>query len=715
MRKTIWTSFIFVALLFCLTLGLETQFAANENAGEASSRFGKWNTVGPNGGDVRSLAVDPKDKNRFYFGTLDGQIYTSSDAGKSWRLLVNFNRPQLTLDNLMVDPRDSKTIYASGHRHKDPGGFFKSTDGGLTWREAPHLKEEAIHTMTQSTANPDLIVVGTVNGVFQSFDSGNTFQAVKAENAPLFVDSVAIDPRNTDVLYAGTTWRAYKSTDAGKNWRLIKDGMIDDSDVFAIEIDPRNPDRIIASACSGIYDSNNAGEKWRKVQGIPSQSRRTRDIMLHPTKPGYIYAGTTEGFWMSSDNGAKWTLTTSQQLEVNSIEVHPDAPEKIYIGTNNYGVMVSNDYGKTFTMTNGGFSARLTYQIVADVENPNRFYSATHNTATGGGFFFVSNDGGQSWQASMKNFPTRLIAYSILQDRGTPNTIYLGTNFGVYRSLDRGASWAAVTAPKVAKPAAKKPAARKPVAKKGVAKPAAKPVAKTAEVKPVVPAAKQVAAITEKINSLAPTNDGKNGMFAATEAGLYRTYDIAQGWERLDYGTNFDAHTTTVAVAPQEPSRILVGTTKSGVLISRDAGLTWKQDEGVPATAPVSHIEINPERSAHIYVGTKQTVYITRDGGNVWQRRGGGLPMGDYQTIVVNPNNPNEIFAGSAMEGRDGLFQSLDGGTTWARVDSKDASLASRRVWAVVFDPKNSGGLLVGSHSGGIYRIEKLQTAAAIE
>jgi photosystem II stability/assembly factor-like uncharacterized protein len=159
----------------------------------------------------------------------------------------------------------------------------------------------------------------------------------------------------------------------------------------------------------------------------------------------------------------------------------------------------------------------------------------------------------------------------------------------------------------------------------------------------------------------------------------------------------------------------LVGTTKSGVLISRDAGLTWKQDEGVPATAPVSHIEINPERSAHIYVGTKQTVYITRDGGNVWQRRGGGLPMGDYQTIVVNPNNPNEIFAGSAMEGRDGLFQSLDGGTTWARVDSKDASLASRRVWAVVFDPKNSGGLLVGSHSGGIYRIEKLQTAAAIE
>ena len=65
---------------------------------------------------------------------------------------------------------------------------------------------------------------------------------------------------------------------AAKHWRLIKDGMIDDSDIFAITIDPRNPDHIIASACSGIYDSQNKGEKWLKVNGIPSQSRRTRDI-----------------------------------------------------------------------------------------------------------------------------------------------------------------------------------------------------------------------------------------------------------------------------------------------------------------------------------------------------------------------------------------------------------------------------------------------------
>ena len=78
---------------------------------------------------------------------------------------------------------------------------------------------------------------------------------------------------------------------AGKNWRLIKNGMIDDSDVFAIAVDPRNPDHIISSACSGIYESQNAGEKWSKIQGIPSQSRRTRDIMQHPTIAEHVLCG----------------------------------------------------------------------------------------------------------------------------------------------------------------------------------------------------------------------------------------------------------------------------------------------------------------------------------------------------------------------------------------------------------------------------------------
>src|SRR5436309_2196263 len=423
-----------------------------------------WRTTGPTGGDVRALVMDPNDPDRFYFGTLDGQIYTSTDGARNWRLLANFNRPQLFVDHIIVDPRNSKVLYVAAHRHKDPGGFFKSTDGGLTWRQSPELRNEALHSLTQSEQNPDFLIAGTFNGIFRSLDAGETWSPMESANSPIHIESLAIDPRNTNVIYAGTWYLPYKTTDGGKTWRVIKNGIIDDSDIFAIDIDPRNANHIIASACSGIYETRDAGESWHKVQGIPSQSRRTRAILQHPTIPGLVFAGTTEGFWRSAKGGENnsWMVTTSRQLEINSIAVHPRNPDIVYIGTNNYGVMVSNDGGRNFVPTNGGFSGRFVNAILPDRENANRIYATTINTTTGGGFFFVSSDGGASWQPSIRNMPPRLIGYAILQDERDGNLIYLGTNLGVYRSSDRGVSWAPIAARKPAStaPAGKRPGAR---------------------------------------------------------------------------------------------------------------------------------------------------------------------------------------------------------------------------------------------------------------
>jgi len=411
--------------------------------------YSDWQVVGPNGGDVRVVAIDPKDKNRLYISTLDGQIHTSADGGVSWRLLVNLNKPELILDQLFVDSRDSKIIYTSGHRHKAPGGFFRSTDGGVTWKESKELKTESIHSMTQSTADPKIILVGTINGVWMSKNSGEDWEKLSSTTSPVNVGSLAMDPRSTSTIYAGTWWRPYKSIDAGKSWRLIKDGMIDDSDVFAITLDPRNPENVIASACSGIYASQNGGEKWTKVQGIPSQSRRTRDILQHPTIADTIYAGTTEGFWMSTNGGKAWALTTQRNLEINSVAVHPDEPNRVFIGTNNYGLMVSNDGGRNFAQTNGNFTSRFTYLVAADSQQPNRLYAANNNTANGGGFFFISNDGGRTWLPARGLDVNRVRVLTMKQDPVNPQIEYLGTNLGVYRSIDRGNSWAPLRAAKV--------------------------------------------------------------------------------------------------------------------------------------------------------------------------------------------------------------------------------------------------------------------------
>src|SRR5262245_44329811 len=70
-------------------------------------KFTNWTLLGPNGGDVRAVAIDPKDKDHVYISTLDGQIYHSTNAGGSWQLLVNLDEPQLILDNFIIDANDS--------------------------------------------------------------------------------------------------------------------------------------------------------------------------------------------------------------------------------------------------------------------------------------------------------------------------------------------------------------------------------------------------------------------------------------------------------------------------------------------------------------------------------------------------------------------------------------------------------------------------------
>jgi hypothetical protein len=122
-------------------------------------KFGDWEAIGPNGGDVRVVTIDPRDKNHVLISTLDGQIHSSLDAGKTWTLLVNLNEPGLVLDQLAFDRRDSNVIYASGHRFRFPGGFFKSTDGGMTWKEGKELQGESIHSMFQSAKDPDTIAL----------------------------------------------------------------------------------------------------------------------------------------------------------------------------------------------------------------------------------------------------------------------------------------------------------------------------------------------------------------------------------------------------------------------------------------------------------------------------------------------------------------------------------------------------------------------------
>ncbi|MEP6703489.1 MAG: hypothetical protein ABJB34_01670, partial [Acidobacteriota bacterium] len=447
------------------------------------------------------------------------------------------------------------------------------------------------------------------------------------------------------------------------------------------------------------------------IQGIPSQSRRTRDLLQHPTIPGTVYAATTEGFWMTSNGGKSWALTTQRDLEINSIAVHPDEPNRVFIATNNYGVMVSNDGGRNFTQTNDNFTSRFAYSVTPDISQAGRLYATTQNTASSGGFFFTSMDGGKSWTQAKGLDINRVSPFAVLQDRVDPNRMFLGSNVGIFRSLDRGISWTLMAPPKP-KPVKRAPAkARANTAAKAKAPPAPKPE----EIKPVEVAGPQtVPVFTEKVKVLAFTEDDKNGIFAGTDNGLYRTYDIDKGWEKLPFG-GLNENVFVVHTSPLVPGTIWVGTATSGVIVSKDDGKTWAKVEGLPDRIPVSSMTSDPKRPNYLYVGTTQSIYLSRDGGRTWNRTRGSLPLGNYASILIDPNNTDEIFAGSSLEADGGIFYSENAGLKWRRVDSKDMKLPSRRVWTMAFDPNNPRTIFAGSHSSGVYRIERRQESATSE
>src|SRR5262245_61653709 len=173
-------------VLAALVLFLDTPFLTAQS----------WVPVGPPGGDVRSLAADPRDPRRVYLGTSDGLIYRSDDSGRRWlRMTPGFPLRGMSLDDLAVTPSG---VLLAGYWEVQGsgGGVARSADGGRSFSILEGIKGEPVRALAIGPANPDTLVAGTLNGVFRSLDAGRTWRRITPEGHPDLrnVGSVAIDP-----------------------------------------------------------------------------------------------------------------------------------------------------------------------------------------------------------------------------------------------------------------------------------------------------------------------------------------------------------------------------------------------------------------------------------------------------------------------------------------------------------------------------------------
>ena len=586
-----------------------------------------WVPVGPFGGDARALAADPRNPDRLYAGTATGQIYVSSEGGRSWNRIATLNAPSnWVVDNLAVDPSTPEVVYAGmWSLGSGGGGVFKSVDSGRTWAMLEGIQGQSIRALAVAPSRPQTLVVGTLEGVFRSDDAGANWRRISPQgHAEIHsVESVAIDPTNPDIIYAGTWHLAWKTTDGGAKWFSIRKGMIDDSDVFSIAIDPTRPSTIYATACSGIYRSDDAGAQWRKIQGIPTSSRRTHTLVLDPRDTNTLYAGTTEGLWRTPDGGGSWQRLTSHTWVVNAIVLDPREPAHFLLGMERAGIMESWDNGRSFRGANRGYSQRQVSRLIADPTNKERlFLSLIHDGEFGGVFF--SDTRGATWQQLNAGLGGRDVL-SLLVITAPEWRMLAGTPDGVFEYSFDHPTWKNQSRWESAPGAAL--------------------------------SSKETIAVRDLYRGSA------NGpIYAATSVGLFESTD-GRNWKRLSFPFS-DGGAYAIASFGENGENLLAATSVR-LAVSYDHGRNWAP-VALDGRRPVriQKIEPNPGLPDVLFIATEDGLYRSRDSGRSWARTGRGLPASSVHDVQVSAASPSQVF----VAGASGAFYSTDGGEWFTRI-----------------------------------------------
>ena len=411
-----------VLLVFCLVaLGVATsgwRIEAQQNAYDPALYSGlKWRLLGPfRGGRVDAVSGVPGRPNEFYFGSVNGGVWKSVDAGRVW-LPVFDSQPVASIGALAVSASSPDTVYVGSGEStlRDSVGYgngmYKSTDAGKTWTHIGLDNTQHIGRVAIDPKNPNIVFVAAIGnlyntnpdrGVFRTQDGGRTWAKVLFKNESVGAVDVVIDPSNSQVVYAALwntrrpTWYTYqptngpggglyKSTDGGTNWTQLKTGLPGDcSGRIGIAVAPSNPRRVYAVIDHFLPEGSPAGTPCPGAppgRGAGGGGGGGGGAAAGGAAPAAPPAPAQGGVYKSDDAGATWTKLSGDNAlwgrgwYFEKIAVDPKNADIIYVP--NVSISRSLDGGKTWLPLRGSPGGDDYHQVWVSPDDSNTLISAS--------------------------------------------------------------------------------------------------------------------------------------------------------------------------------------------------------------------------------------------------------------------------------------------------------------------------------------------------
>lgn len=663
-------------------------------------------------GRIADVAVHPEDQSVWYVAVGSGGVWKTTNAGTTWTPIFD-DQGSYSIGCVTLDPNRPDTVWVGtgenvGGRHVGYGdGVYKSLDGGQSWtnmglEESEHIGNIVVDPRDSNTvyvaAQGPLWSGGGERGLYKTTDGGTTWNLLLPTDGGPYtgVNEVQMDPTNPDVLYASTHQRfrnvaalvnggpesgIHKSTDGGETWRELTRGLPDqDMGKIGLAVSPIDPNLVYATIElgpreGGFYRSTDGGESWEKRSDYLSGGTGPhyyQEIFASPHKLDRVYQMdvrlhvTEDGGTTFHEVGEEW-----KHGDNHAMAFDPKDPDYLIVGSDG-GLYESWDLGKSWKFITN-LPVTQFYKVAVDYDTPfYNLYGGTQDNNTQGGPSRTDNSSG----IRSSDWFITLFAdgHQPAVDPTNPDIVYSEWQQGNLVRYDRKTGEIVYLQPQ--------PEPGDPPERWNWDSPIL--------ISPHDPArlyfaSQRVWRSDDRGDSWRPiSGDLSRGIERLRQPMMGRTQSIDAPWDLIamsNYG-----NVTSLAESPLEEGLIYAGTDDGLIQVTEDGGETWRKIDGLPGVPEgsfVNDVKADLHDADTVYAALDDhksgdfSPYLVKstDRGRTWTSIAGDLPDRHIVwRLVQDHEDPDLLFAGTEL----GLFFTPDGGGRWVELDGGVPTISFR-------------------------------------